>query len=141
MFRRSTCFIRSIVWYSPPVIFSPKTFTSSTRCQDTLRKALYPNYYLSIEASHVEHCIEHLRQAILCTSGGLRLRSSPFITQYNFWTLPVDLSPIVYRWDSQTNSVITDSRKEAPHMCRDFKGLHNWAKSSENSLPYEILAF
>ncbi|KAJ8093826.1 hypothetical protein PM082_009689 [Marasmius tenuissimus] len=89
-------------------------------CLDMLRKAVHSEYYPLLESSHVEHCIEHLRQAILCSA---------------------DVSPIVYRWNSETNSTDINNRKAAPHMCRSFDGIYNWAKDSKNHVPYDNDSF
>lgn len=57
------------------------------------------------EVEHVEHCTESIRQYIMCNA---------------------DVSPIVWRWNSETNT----SRPVSTiyHTCRDFHALHRWSK-------------
>ncbi|KAK1220882.1 hypothetical protein PQX77_016316 [Marasmius sp. AFHP31] len=38
-------------------------------CLNIIRRGFHPEYYPKEEQWHVDHCIEHLRQAIVCSSG------------------------------------------------------------------------
>ncbi|KAJ8093851.1 hypothetical protein PM082_009715 [Marasmius tenuissimus] len=81
-------------------------------CLNMLRKGLRPDYYPPVEDWHVQHCIEHLRQAILCSS---------------------DVSLIIYHWNYEQNS--TYGRSATPHTCRNFDTIYEWAKDPKNNLP------
>jgi hypothetical protein len=53
---------------------------------------------------HLEHCIEGLRQSIMCSS---------------------DISPIVWKWTG--NETLPSGN--IVHTCRDWKRVHDWGKS------------
>ncbi|KAI3612864.1 hypothetical protein WG66_005458 [Moniliophthora roreri] len=91
-------------------------------CLNLIRKAFYWDYYHKLhpgpvinssisEEEHVPHCIEHLRQSIVCAS---------------------DVSAIVWYWDVEKNKTI--SRPAVPHTCKNFDKISEWANQPENRI-------
>ncbi|KAK2049015.1 hypothetical protein LZ31DRAFT_591067 [Colletotrichum somersetense] len=81
----------------------------SLHCLNMLRKGVYADYYEpppqrgDFYFLHIDHCIEHIRQALQCHA---------------------DLTPLVYSWDE-------DKRSGNPiwmstHTCRNFEKLLAW---------------
>ncbi|KAI8633234.1 hypothetical protein F5Y19DRAFT_490409 [Xylariaceae sp. FL1651] len=80
-------------------------------CLNMVRKALHLDYYGINEDSmeryntHIEHCIDSIRQALMCTS---------------------DITPWPVEWNTRYHrprpNFIT-----APHTCRNFEKLRDWA--------------
>ncbi|KAL0564193.1 hypothetical protein V5O48_017862 [Marasmius crinis-equi] len=81
-------------------------------CLNVIRRGFHPNYYSKEEQWHIDHCIEHLRQAITCSS---------------------DVSLIVWKWFPEKNKTLGLSG--TPHTCRNFDKIYEWAKDSEHNLP------
>ncbi|KAK1565912.1 uncharacterized protein LY79DRAFT_529812, partial [Colletotrichum navitas] len=82
----------------------------SLHCLNMLRKGIYADHYYppSQRGTHMinralDHCIEHIRQALQCHA---------------------DLTPLVYSWDEdrQSGTPIWSST----HTCRDFEKLLTW---------------
>lgn len=88
-------------------------FLHQLHCLDNLRLALFdPAIYASdtkkaglLEHDHLFHCIEMLRQGIMCHS---------------------DITPIVMQWQPEREMNIL--RADVPHTCRNFWELREWAK-------------
>ncbi|KAJ7641088.1 hypothetical protein FB45DRAFT_1053696 [Roridomyces roridus] len=88
-------------------------------CLNKIRMALDPDYYPAWRIStannwipeqknvtqHISHCVEWLRQSIMCTS---------------------DTSVIVWQWDSARNTSVF--RSDVAHTCRKFDNVQAWAK-------------
>jgi hypothetical protein len=94
-------------------------------CLDYVRRAFYPTHYFPNETEHhvnyhrgiqifliiqlgiineeSEHCIEHLRQSIMC-SGDFAL---------DYW-----------RYDKETDK--NWLKTDVPHICRDFTAINDW---------------
>jgi hypothetical protein len=76
-------------------------------CLNLLRQFLDPDYYPKWKAAgatwHADHCVEHLRQMLMCSG---------------------DATPIPSRWEENIGQwyVYTDRT----HTCRDFKSLREW---------------
>jgi hypothetical protein len=76
-----------------------------------IRQALYPDYYPDMRLGnrkvdeHVGHCIDTLRQSLMCTS---------------------DTSTIVWQWDEKSQR--TGFRGGVAHTCRNFDAIRDWAK-------------
>ncbi|KAF2788874.1 hypothetical protein K505DRAFT_393733 [Melanomma pulvis-pyrius CBS 109.77] len=84
-------------------------------CLNRLRKALSPDYYnltfvddqseeAETERMHIRHCIEHIRQGIVCNA---------------------DISTVYWAWSPARNATLADAR--ITHTCRDFDAIKNWA--------------
>ncbi|OCL05572.1 hypothetical protein AOQ84DRAFT_273195, partial [Glonium stellatum] len=79
----------------------------SLHCLNMIRKEIYRDYYADLISMrpfwkiHIEHCLEALRQNIMCTS---------------------DLTPLGLEWVNGIMPVF-----EQPHTCRDFERLRAWA--------------
>lgn len=74
-------------------------------CLDELRKALAPEYYGDDAGMHVSHCMEHLRQAVMCN---------------------VDVSTVYWTWSEPLKKNLADAR--VAHTCRDFGAVKEWAE-------------
>ncbi|KAK7019771.1 hypothetical protein VNI00_017937 [Paramarasmius palmivorus] len=96
-------------------------------CLNIMRKVLHRDYYRQLHAHaghmtetqedenmHVSHCVEHLRQSIICAS---------------------DVSTIVWQWNPEKNR--TMGRSGVPHTCRNFEKISEWAAQPENRLRFE----
>ncbi|KAK2871713.1 hypothetical protein FQN49_002898 [Arthroderma sp. PD_2] len=101
-------------------------------CLDSFRKALYyfvdPAWNITVNphtlhpndpdaglkdfgghdtnVMHLDHCIDSLRQGVLCES---------------------DVTPTVFQWSDKRNDVAP--RATVLHQCRDFKAIKEWAKA------------
>ena len=60
------------------------------------------------EIVHFDHCIDYLRQGIMCAS---------------------DISPVVWKWDTETNH--SRAVSTVYHTCRDFDKVNEWAKDHQ----------
>jgi len=82
--------------------------------QKRIKQYLHPEYYYDHEAqdwdelySHVDHCLESLRQEVLCTAD---------VNVYTLeWTKHSRFKPTV--------------RVPQPHACVDWENVHDWMKS------------
>lgn len=82
--------------------------------QNRLRQAIYIDHYKYIFSrpddpaflDHVDHCINHIRQALQCQS---------------------DLTPM--EWKLEGNKVIL--KTDTMHTCRDWTKIHEWASSRQ----------
>ncbi|KAL6903859.1 hypothetical protein GGI43DRAFT_381569 [Trichoderma evansii] len=77
-------------------------------CLNMLRKGLRPDYYTvrdpePIYSTHLNHCLDYLRQSIMCN---------------------IDLTPLPIYWDERQNRPMADM--EVEHTCRDFQAVKNW---------------
>ncbi|KAE9409717.1 hypothetical protein BT96DRAFT_806673, partial [Gymnopus androsaceus JB14] len=73
-------------------------------CLNLVRKALYPDYYPPSELSHLEHCVDIIRQAISCT---------------------IDLTPISWTWSEPQRATLP--KMDGAHQCVDFENIQKWA--------------
>ncbi|UNI23174.1 hypothetical protein JDV02_009009 [Purpureocillium takamizusanense] len=84
-------------------------------CLNVIRKAFYPRRYNItmvkpdgtidfLEWMHVDHCIESLRQSVMCHS---------------------DISTVPFRW-SETSQALKP-RLDSVHVCRNFTKIREWA--------------
>ncbi|PWI72921.1 hypothetical protein PCL_09936 [Purpureocillium lilacinum] len=84
-------------------------------CLNVIRKAFYPRRYNVsmvnsdgtidfLEWMHVDHCIESLRQSVMCHS---------------------DTSTVTFRWSDTSQSL--KPRLDSVHMCRNFTKIREWA--------------
>ncbi|KAJ7508452.1 hypothetical protein B0H11DRAFT_1965056 [Mycena galericulata] len=55
--------------------------------------------------SHVDHCVERIRQGLMCN---------------------VDTSVLVWEWNPTFNE--TRVRLRVPHQCKDFSKIHEWTR-------------
>ncbi|KIW07188.1 uncharacterized protein PV09_02054 [Verruconis gallopava] len=102
----------TLQWPDSDKYFSGLEVFHSLHCLNRLRQALYPEHYSYLfkdpkdpsKEDHIDHCIEHLRQAIQCHA---------------------DLTPM--HWARVDNAVLLKTDTE--HTCRDFDSIWNWAKS------------
>jgi len=81
-----------------------------------LRKALYPDYYPQIHGNergnsiedldglHWSHCIESLRQSLMCSA---------------------DISPLVWQWVDRVKEVRIMGN--IAHTCRNYDKIKEWA--------------
>ncbi|KAE9373171.1 hypothetical protein N431DRAFT_557355 [Stipitochalara longipes BDJ] len=103
-------------WPGSGDYFSGLEVFHSLHCLNRVREALYPDYYPVSEnpknpsrQDHIEHCINHLRQAIQCHS---------------------DLTPM--QWYLVGDRIIL--KTETRHMCRNFENIHNWAVQKKSKI-------
>lgn len=94
--------------------------------QNILRMSRYEQYYREkdsaqarqvlayLETEHVEHCIESLRQSIMCHS---------------------DITPLVSQWNSEKQQM--ELRSSVVHSCRSFQRVSEWA--SDHQLKFSDL--
>ncbi|KAF7359821.1 Threonyl-tRNA synthetase [Mycena venus] len=78
-------------------------------CLNMIRMRVHSDYYLDSEAmeiGHLDHCIDWIRQALMCAG---------------------DTSVIVWQWDAAQN--ITTFQGDVVHTCRNFDKLREWGKS------------
>ncbi|TPX18223.1 uncharacterized protein E0L32_002732 [Thyridium curvatum] len=95
-------------------------------CLNILRMSRYEQYYREkdsaqarqvlayLETEHVEHCIESLRQSIMCHS---------------------DITPLVSQWNSEKQQM--ELRSSVVHSCRSFQRVREWA--SDHQLKFSDL--
>ena len=74
-------------------------------CLNKIRKALSSDYYGADALMHVSHCMEHLRQAVMCN---------------------VDISTVFWTWSEVKKKALADAR--VTHTCRDFGAVKEWAE-------------
>ncbi|KAJ8132760.1 hypothetical protein O1611_g860 [Lasiodiplodia mahajangana] len=80
-------------------------------CLNMIRKTLHLDYYGINEDSmeryntHIEHCIDSIRQALMCTS---------------------DITPFTVEWNTRYHRPRPDFIT-TPHTCRNFEKLRDWA--------------
>ncbi|KAK3338924.1 hypothetical protein B0H65DRAFT_511221 [Neurospora tetraspora] len=91
----------------------------SLHCLKRLKQYLHPEYYYGHEAqdwdelySHVDHCLESLRQEILCNA------------DVNVYTL---------KWTPHSRFKPT-VKVPQPHACVDWEALHGWMKGRQARL-------
>ncbi|KAF2798866.1 hypothetical protein K505DRAFT_232421, partial [Melanomma pulvis-pyrius CBS 109.77] len=80
-------------------------------CLNALRQSLYPDYYNSSHGNmlkHWNHCVENLRQAILCHS---------------------DIAPITFVHDARRNQLLP--RDSITATCRNFDSIQKWAAAHQ----------
>ncbi|KAK7471275.1 hypothetical protein VKT23_002683 [Stygiomarasmius scandens] len=77
-------------------------------CVNKLRQRLHQDYYtassLLLGTWHMDHCIDALRQTIMCAS---------------------DITPIAWRWNYARGMIMRDA--SVVHQCRDFDKVKEWA--------------
>ena len=61
----------------------------------------------SEHAIHVDHCVDSIRQSIMCAA---------------------DISPLVWLWDEKENEA--KAVMETLHTCRDWEAIAEWAKEN-----------
>jgi hypothetical protein len=101
-------------------------------CLNAIRKAFYPERwpeiwsyhdngtvrYDTVEMMHVDHCIDHIRQSLMCFS---------------------DVSPTSFYFDPKRGN---NPKPVGTHMCRNFERVKEWAverRVMEFSMQAEIL--
>ncbi|KAI0154554.1 hypothetical protein GGR57DRAFT_466020 [Xylariaceae sp. FL1272] len=88
----------------------------SLHCLDLVRKAIDFRYYYPtgqvpyFYRSHLDHCVDYLRQGIQCQS---------------------DLSPLKYA-QSEPNNITIPVFNGTAHTCRNFTKVHEWAMQRRN---------
>lgn len=63
-----------------------------------------PYYAAILEKDHLAHCIDSIRQSIMCHS---------------------DITPLVLQWDDNLQK--SRHRANLPHSCRNFDKIREWA--------------
>ena len=76
------------------------------RCLDLIRKRLDPEYYVNDTQVRVDHCVDQLRQSLMCSS---------------------DTATMPWAWNKAREMTIPSAR--TTHTCRDFDGIREWARS------------
>lgn len=110
---------------STPGVYGGIEMMHSLHCVNSLRKALSPEYYARVpdEAMgfmlpgedanlHLWHCIDHLRQAVLCQGD----------------TTPVTLRPVLSELSDGRRALTMLGETEREHSCRDGQGIVEWSK-------------
>jgi len=95
-------------------------------CLNYIRKRLYPSYYVSVhnlsnsqeqrESIHLVHCIDSLRQTLMCTA---------------------DISVIPFRWEEQQQRPILTLN--STHTCRNFDTIRKWADDHQLKPGWDFL--
>ncbi|KAI0964835.1 hypothetical protein F4678DRAFT_367028 [Xylaria arbuscula] len=90
-------------WY----LTGPDSF-HQLHCLDVLRRSLRPDYYTPpnpepVHTMHVEHCIDYLRQGVMCAA---------------------DLTMIPVQWSTKRDRILQNT--EVVHTCRNFDKIHEW---------------
>ena len=75
-------------------------------CLNLIRKKLSPEYYVDEADVHVEHCLDQLRQALMCSA---------------------DTATIPWSWSKSQQRTIAEAR--TTHTCKDFDAIRDWARS------------
>ncbi|KAF2812836.1 uncharacterized protein BDZ99DRAFT_495991 [Mytilinidion resinicola] len=84
-------------------------------CLNNIRMSRYPDRYTTISHngiphdfadSHVEHCIDSIRQSLMCHS---------------------DISPLVWQWSEEQNAMRMHG--DVVHTCRNFDAIREWARA------------
>ncbi|KAM4057530.1 hypothetical protein HRG_014430 [Hirsutella rhossiliensis] len=78
-------------------------------CLNMVRKALYPEYYKPHQSQHThkmhwEHCLDYIRQAIMCNA---------------------DITPVTNSWHESAGVFGPDF--DTRHTCRNFDAVVEWA--------------
>ncbi|KAM7216085.1 protein of unknown function (DUF3328) domain containing protein [Rhypophila decipiens] len=68
---------------------------------------------------HVDHCIDNIRQRLMCTA---------------------DVGLIPFYWVNETGRIGTDPDFQQAHTCRDFSKLHAWMKDNSREFPNVTIA-
>ncbi|KAF2216464.1 hypothetical protein CERZMDRAFT_33868, partial [Cercospora zeae-maydis SCOH1-5] len=76
-------------------------------CLDMVRRAMYPETRMEDMMEHVEHCLDQLRQVVMCNG---------------------DLSTVSWEWDAKND--IPLSKFATTRVCRDFDAIHRWASQT-----------
>jgi hypothetical protein len=105
------------------VIISCKSKPVTDICrQNNIRKALYPDYYHyppdEEEASHLNHCVEAIRQSLMCFS---------------------DTSVIVWQWDVRSQQA--KPKADVVHTCKNFGKIQNWGRMNRARMSFNESAF
>jgi hypothetical protein len=90
-----------------------------------IRKALRPDYYkpyvpgkdgedLLFGYHHVTHCIDIIRQAIMCSA---------------------DVTPYTWTWNETIQ--LHANRISTPHTCRNFDKIRDWAREHNGDLYFD----
>jgi len=94
-------------------------------CLNMIRQALHPHYYKDhlashedSEGSHVGHCIEHLRLAIMCNA---------------------DISTVYWQWNARKQVTQADAR--ITHTCRDFDAIREWGMERQVTEAFDYETF
>ncbi|KAL1615087.1 hypothetical protein SLS56_011941 [Neofusicoccum ribis] len=80
------------------------------KLDNALRMSVWSEYYADeyyaaiLERDHLAHCIDSLRQSIMCHS---------------------DITPLILQWDETLQK--SRHRANVPHTCRDFDKIRDWA--------------
>ncbi|KAH8901283.1 hypothetical protein GQ53DRAFT_607631, partial [Thozetella sp. PMI_491] len=86
-------------------------------CLNILRMSRYPEHYRQqntpeaneilsyFDDEHIEHCIDTIRQSIMCHS---------------------DITPLVYQWDETQKRMRIHGN--VVHSCRDFDSIRDWSR-------------
>ncbi|KAJ4354263.1 uncharacterized protein N0V89_005997 [Didymosphaeria variabile] len=74
-------------------------------CLNLIRKRLNPEYYVNDTHVHIEHCLDQLRQALMCSA---------------------DTATIPWLWSKSQGRTIADAR--TTHTCRDYDAIREWAR-------------
>ncbi|KAJ3759347.1 hypothetical protein EV360DRAFT_69580 [Lentinula raphanica] len=77
-------------------------------CLYSIHKVLNPDYYPKIWEDHSSHCIELLREAIMCSGS---------------------ITPLVWQWNDTLGEA--EMRWDVVHTCRSFDLVHKWAKDNQ----------
>ena len=138
---------KSIVWYVSPSRRANYAFLSLWLNQpNTLRKALTPFYLtdwdavlshewtapacpcreadpkhakrdIYISPNHVAHCLESIRQSLMCSA---------------------DIAPVVWHWDETLpNRHRTKGWLSVAHTCRDFDKIRDWGLEHQLTAPFD----
>ncbi|KAK7061756.1 hypothetical protein R3P38DRAFT_3490815, partial [Favolaschia claudopus] len=85
--------------------------------QNQIRQALHPDHYpnwgmhtihgVSSRQFHIDHCVERIRQGIMCNA---------------------DTSVLVWEWNPTVNE--TRVRLRVPHQCKNFTKIHEWTREN-----------
>lgn len=103
-------------WPDDGSYFSGLEVFHSLHCLNRIRQAFYPEVYQGLfdnpddppRQHHIDHCINHLRQAIQCHS---------------------DLTPMQWLLDGDKVILNTNTR----HTCRDFERVREWAATHQTN--------
>ncbi|KAF2450356.1 hypothetical protein P171DRAFT_138733 [Karstenula rhodostoma CBS 690.94] len=74
-------------------------------CLNLLRKRLHPTYYVNDTHVPFAHCLDQLRQSLMCAS---------------------DTATMPWSWSKSRERMVVGAR--TVHTCRDFEGVREWAR-------------
>jgi len=100
-------------------IFSFEVF-HLLHCLNLLRKRFHPEYYPppppenAIAHQHAEHCVDILRQSMMCA---------------------VDINPLVWQWNHDINATVP--KLDALHECRSWDDVWNWSVEHRIRTPFD----